>query len=62
MPKPTEAVVRLTWPQLTWALAVLVLLLSAWFDLRSQVTVLNSAIHGLEVRVSALELQARGER
>lgn len=54
MPK-TEAVVRLTWPQVIWALAVLATLLAAWFDLRSQVTVQSSAILGLERRMTVLE-------
>ena len=51
---------RLTWPQFVWSVGVLAAILGAWFDLRSQVRVQNSAILGLESRISRLE--ERNER
>lgn len=57
--KPSgEAIVRLTWAQLTWGIGILALILGSWFDLRSQVKVLSSGILGLEARVERLEQSA----
>lgn len=46
---------KLTWGQVTWALAVLVAIISAWFDLRYQVRESNDLGRQAMARIAALE-------
>ena len=44
---------KLTWSQITWAIAVLVALVSAWFDLRGQQQAILIRLGKLEVVTSS---------
>lgn len=46
---------RLTWAQFVWGVATLVLLCSAWFDLRAQVSRVADGLEGHDRRIGAIE-------
>ena len=58
-----ETTIRLTWQQVTWALAVLVGILGAWADLKRDVAVTRTTVElstaALAGRVEKLEQRKR---
>ena len=51
--------IKLSWGQFAWGLSTLVLVLSAWFDLRTQVKLVAVAVEEHGRRIVAIEARNR---
>ena len=61
MTTPSNGHIRLTWGQITWAIALLVAALGGWFDMRFQVRGVSDAVVSLTQRLTRLERRGSTE-
>lgn len=55
MTRDGDGRIQLTWAQTAWAIAMLVAMLGAWFDLRYQVRTIGDRVLGQDARIQGLE-------